>query len=390
MSKSLDKFIILLFYFSIIILFYYNGLSQSNTVQDEFQAPRFVLFLPFAVSALQILRIFLMGRLVLSPLAKSWVYIFIYYLLAFIIGSTQGTIHHNYNTIWFVICPPITWMYFSTVINKNNEVPVFLQKWSFWMFLVFSVISLYYIPRSIRDNGLFSSLNTGYYVIFSYPLVLLDNARWKKIIATVLLIIVVFLSLKRGGIVAVVLGFSLYFLLSSNKHFVRKLVIAGVAVLLLIYTLPIINEYTNGTLMVRYEFTQNQGDEDGRASMYPIVWKSVWDSSLVHILVGHGHNGVVNDNVLHGLSAHNDYLEFLYDYGVFGLVLLLVYQVRLFRITIRSHKTKEGFLSTIFALTCIVVLSMVSIVFSYYYFLLIIPFWCVIDNRLLGINNLSK
>ena len=258
------------------------------------------------------------------------------------------------------------------------------------MFLVFSVISLYFIPRSIRDNGLFSSLNTGYYVIFSYPLVLLDNARWKKIIATVLLIIVVFLSLKRGGIVAVVLGFSLYFLLSSNKHFVRKLVIAGVSVLLLIYTLPIINEYTNGTLLMRYEFTQNQGDEEGRASMYPIVWKSVWKSSPAQILVGHGHKGVVNDNVLLGLSAHNDYLEFLYDYGVFGLILLLVYQVKLFRITIRSHKIKEGFLSTIFALTSIVVLSMVSIVFSYYYFLLIIPFWCVINNRLIGINNLIK
>lgn len=258
------------------------------------------------------------------------------------------------------------------------------------MFLIFSVISLYFIPRSLRDNGLFSSLNTGYYVILSYPLVMLDNARWKKIVATVLLIIIVFLSLKRGGIVAIVLGYSLYFLLSSNKHLVRKLVVAGVSVTLLIYALPKINEYTNGTLMVRYEFTQNQGDEEGRTSMYPIVWRSVWDSSPAEILVGHGHNGVVNDNVLQGLSAHNDYLEFLYDYGVFGLILLLVYQVRLFRITIRSHKTKECFLSTILALTSIVVLSMVSIIFSYYYFLLIIPFWCVINNRLKRINNLKK
>ena len=390
MSKSLDKFIIVLFYFSIIILFYYSGLSQSNTVQAEFQAPMLVLLLPFMVSALQILRIFSMGKPFLSPLAKSWIYIFVYYLFAFIIGAAHGTTHYNYNTIWLVVCPPITWMYFSTVINKNNEVLTFLQKWSFWIFLIFSVISLYFIPRSVRDTGLFSSLNTGYYVILSYPLVMLDNARWKKIVATVFLIIIVFLSLKRGGIVAVVLGYSLYFLLSSNKHLVRKLVVAGVAVLLLIYALPIINEYTNGTLMVRYEFTQNQGDEEGRASMYPIVWRSVWDSSPAEILVGHGHNGVVNDNVLQGFSTHNDYLEFLYDYGVFGLILLLVYQVRLFRITIRTHKTKEGFLSTIFALTSLVVLSMVSILFSYYYFLLIIPYWCVINNRLTRINNLTK
>lgn len=390
MSKSLDKFIILLFYFSIIILFYYNGLSQSNIVQAEFQAPMLVLLLPFLVSALQILRIFSMGKPFLSPLAKSWIYIFVYYSFAFIIGAAQGTTHYNYNTIWLIVCPPITWMYFSTVINKNNEVLTFLQKWSFWIFLIFSVISLYFIPRSVRDIGLFSSLNTGYYVLLSYPLVMLGNARWKKIVATVLLIIIVFLSLKRGGIVAVVLGYSLYFLLSSNKHLVRKLVVAGVSVTLLIYALPKINEYTNGTLMVRYEFTQNQGDEEGRASMYPIVWRSVWDSSPAEILVGHGHNGVVNDNVLQGLSAHNDYLEFLYDYGVFGLILLLVYQFRLFRITIRSHKTKECFLSTIFALTSIVVLSMVSIIFSYYYFLLIIPFWCVINNRLIRINDLTK
>lgn len=382
MNKSLDKLIILLFYISIILLFYYNGLSQSNSEHGEFQTPMFVLLLPYVVSVLQVLRVLSMGKPVLSPLARSWVYIFVYYLFSFIMGASQGSSHYNYNTIWFVVCPPITWIYFSTVISKNNDVPAFLQKWSFWMFLIFSVISLYFIPRSVRDSGLFSSLNTGYYVILSYPLVMLDNARWKKIVATVLLIIIVFLSLKRGGIVAVALSFPIYFILSSNKHLVKKLFFAGISVLLLIYAIPKINEYTNGTLMVRYEFTLNQGDEEGRASMYPIVWKSVCDSSPLQIMVGHGHNGVVNDNLLQGISAHNDYLEFLYDYGIFGLALLLVYQVRLFRITIRSHQSKEGFLPTIFALTSIIVLSMVSIIYSYYYFLLIIPFWCLMHNRL--------
>lgn len=137
---------------------------------------------------------------------------------------------------------------------------------------------------------------------------------------------------------------------------------------------------SNGTLQVRYEFTQNEGDEEGgRASMYPMIWEAITQSDMTEIAIGHGHNAIVSNDILYGLSAHNDYLEFLYDYGAIGLLLLLLYQWELIKITYRTYKYNRDFLSTIFALSSIIVLSMVSVVYAFYYFLVIIPFWCVIN-----------
>lgn len=386
-KQIIDKVIILLFYISIIIFFYYSALSQSG-LQGEHQAPMFALLFPFGISLLQVLRVLFIGGNGTNPIAKSWISIFIYYLFAFLVSSPQGASGYSYNTVWFVVCPPVAWFYFSNVISNNRNVQRFLQKWSFWLFLLLSIMSLYFIPRSVRDNGLFSSLNTGYYILFAYPMVLFDSGRIKKIIATLLLVLVIFLSLKRGGIVAIGLGYALYFIFSSKTHFVRNVVVAGLSIILLLgYVIPKINEYTNGTLMARYEFTQDQGDAEGRTSMYPLVWKTVAESSTSQMIVGHGHNGVVNDNVLQGLSAHNDYLEFLYDYGIVGLILYIIYQVKLFKITKLSHRLKKDFLPAIFTLTSVIVLSLVSILYSYYYSLLIIPFWCVLYERLKDTNQ---
>ena len=107
-SKSIDIIILALFYFSIIISFYYNGLSQSNEF-DGTKVPLSVLLLPFGVGALQIFRIISLYKVVrLDIISKSWVYIFLYYVFAFFWGWVLGVTTYKYNTIWFIIIPPIT------------------------------------------------------------------------------------------------------------------------------------------------------------------------------------------------------------------------------------------------------------------------------------------
>ena len=379
--KSIDIVIIILFYFSIIIGFYFNGLSQSNDY-DGTMAPLFVLLLPFGVVVLQLIRLLSLKDVVkLDLLSKSWVYIFCYYIFAFLWGAVIGVTSYHYNTIWFIVIPPITWVYFSSIVKINVSVSEILINWSFWIMILLSTISLYFIPRSINQFGYFASLNTGYYVLLSYPMVMLNKSKIKKIIATILTIFVVVLSMKRGGVLAVFLSIALYVLVSAKTSVFRKVLVVIIVVLFLVYMLPIIDNLTGGTLQRRIEFTQNLGDEEGRYSMYPIVWHAVWESSFVEVLLGHGHNAIIQNDILHGLSAHNDYLEFLYDYGIVGFYLLLVYQWRLIKLTWKTRKDKTESLSTIFALVSIIVLSMVSVVYAYHYFLLVIPFWCLIINN---------
>lgn len=387
--RSLDRVIIILFYFSIVIGMYYNGLSQSFG-QERTITPRFFLILPFVIAFLQLVRIITMsGRVKLDSLGRSWVYIIIYYIFAFLLSRVYGISQFKYNVYWFVVCPPLSWIYFSVLLGDGKNIVNYLLKWAFGFFVIVSGITIYFIPRSIDYSGHFASLNNGYYVLFAYPMVMLVDNKMKKTIATILMVLLLLFSLKRGGIIAVGLSFSLYILFSSKAKIIVKIIITAIFVGILLFLLPRIDKITNGTLMARYEFTQNEGDENGRKSMYPLVWESVRQSSSMEIVFGHGHNAVVSNNVLQGLSAHNDYLEFLYDYGIIGFFLLLIFHFKLFSITIRAWKTKTGFLGSIVASTSIVVLSMVSIVYAYQYFLLIIPFFCVI-NRIIKSNIQSK
>lgn len=378
--NGIDIIIIFLFYLSIIVGFYYNGLSQSDG-HEIFVAPLIVLLLPFGVAMLQIVRILtLFGRVKLTSLSQTWIYIFIYYLFASLWGLVTGCGSFDYNTVWFIICPPISWCYFDLVINRDVTIRNTLIHWSFGVFIAFALIFLYFIPRSINTMGFFASLNTGYYVLMAYPLVMMDRSRIKKIIASVLMVVIILLSMKRGGILCVALSFAIYVLLATQTNIIKKTVVVAISIGILYYIIPIVNEYSNGTLQARYEFTQNEGDEEGRASMYPTVWNAVWISDLPEIVFGHGHNAVVNKNIVQGLSAHNDYLEFLYDYGLVGLFLLLLYQKDLFYITRKAYKQKTNFYPAIFAFTTIIVLSCVSVVYALHYFLVAIPFWCVING----------
>lgn len=383
--SAIDKFIILLFYLSIIIGFYFNCLSQSSLTGLDGMAPIPVLLFPFAVSGLQIVRLGLfMGKCKLETLGRSWLYIFVYYILAFVIGIAVNQTY-KYSVYWTMVIPPIAWFYFSIICQKSPYIRDFLIEWGFLFFIAFSVIAAYFIPRSILFSGFFASLNTGYYVLLSYPLAMLSKSKIKKIVCSVIMIVIVLLSMKRGGILAAIVGFVLYILLSKKNGrfgFFSKMILAVVLVGGLFYAVPVINDISGGTLEHRIEFTLEQGDEEGRASMYPKVWRAAINSPIINIIFGHGHEAVVRDKVVEGLSAHNDYLEFFYDFGIIGLILLLSFHIKLIKMTISMRRFNMEFLPMVFTLSSILVLSLVSIVYSYQYFLLVIPFLCLMSNEL--------
>lgn len=379
-DKSFDLIIVILFYISITTTLYFSSLSQSMGGEGT-SVPMYILLFPFGVSFLQLFRVFmLLGRSKMGPLAKSWLRIFIYYAIALVYGLATNQNVNNYYVMWFIICPTSAWFYYSAVVIINPSLKETLIKISFWALVVFVGISLYFIPRSVRSNGLFSSLNTSYYALLAYPMVMMNTSKVKRVLATLLMVIVVLLSMKRGGIVSIALAFVIYLLFATNLGVFKKVMVVAVSIGALFYLIPKVDEMTNGTLTTRYEFSQGGGDEEGRATMYKVVWNAFGSSGLMEQIFGHGLNAVVNNKVLSGDAAHNDYLEFIYDYGIIGLILLLLYQWQLLLITYRSLKGKRYFLSTILAFTSTIVLSMVSIVYAFYYFLIIIPFWCVVNQ----------
>ena len=58
----------------------------------------------------------------------------------------------------------------------------------------------------------------------------------------------------------------------------------------------------------------------GRLEVWEITSSMIVDQDIIKLFVGNGYNTVLRDSRLQ-LSAHNDFLEVAYDYGLIGLFL---------------------------------------------------------------------
>ena len=81
--------------------------------------------------------------------------------------------------------------------------------------------------------------------------------------------------------------------------------------------------------------------------------------------MGHGYNAVLVDSPIH-LSAHNDFLEILYDYGLVGLSLYLVFVLSFLKVSLRAFRKNADIAPVLcFQFSNFFILSNISHVFIY-------------------------
>ena len=99
----------------------------------------------------------------------------------------------------------------------------------------------------------------------------------------------------------------------------------------------------SGSVDVVIDRIENNNDAGGRGrlTIYTTVVNMIVQSSPLNILFGHGWNQVIVDNPI-GLSAHNDFLECIYDFGIIGLFLFLAYVFNMIKYTFHLLKEKSS------------------------------------------------
>ena len=115
------------------------------------------------------------------------------------------------------------------------------------------------------------------------------------------------------------------------------------------------------------------------------------NSDLLHWVVGAGYNSVLlskicTDGVLGGnVSAHNDFLEVLYDYGIVGLAIYISFFINIIRKAIKMKKDKYKYaVSFIASILMVISISLTSHLVIYLnYYAVIFVFWalCLADYR---------
>lgn len=276
-------------------------------------------------------------------------------------------------------CPLLFLLFFVSIRQKPER----FHKTNIIFFLLLAfTVPLFILVLNFQNRlsvSTFSLLNDVYFLLLLLPWVLLyPKIQWKSI-GILVIIIAVLLSMKRTALLSLVVALVIYFLLERIR--VRRLidgrflfgVFAFAAIMLPLYSY--IDTQTDSYLLSRIS-SSSDDKGSGRVDIYNEVIKLQNESNISSWVIGHGHNRVVK-STSEFVSAHNDWLEVLFDYGLVGLVLYSCFHLLLLRKILRLLKLRSYYgppMAASYALFFLISLSSHLVIYSSY-FSYLMAFW---------------
>lgn len=224
-------------------------------------------------------------------------------------------------------------------------------------------------------------LGTSYYVLFLLPTLLLTPYKWLRYMGLFITGLVLFSSFKRGGVIAFVLGIIAYLFVKEilvERKFTRLLVF--LIALIALFIILIFVDNAMGNIISERILNIREDGGSGRDQVWPTTWNMIKASDVQQLLFGHGYLAVLRDSPLK-LSAHNDFLEVLYNYGIVAFVPYVLLHIRLIQQVFASIRAKHGYAPILaFTYTIFLSLSMISIIILYPLMTLIAITWGMTQN----------
>ena len=260
---------------------------------------------------------------------------------------------------------------------------------NFFVPLIFIItVVIYYLIRintvynieSLYDSKFVD--NSVFYLVLLLPLVSLLPLKLKYICFIVSIIAVAF-SFKRSAMIAsgLMIGICVYIdCLNLLKNKLLKILLPIFILAIISYYVIYLNDIFEGELFVRFEQLSDDGGS-GRMDIFSKVLLIIEHRTFDKNIIGEGCDAVIK---YIGYSAHNDFLEMFFDYGIFGLIIYLLFFVRMVSSTIKSRKLGNNFFqANIASIIVFIVMSMVSHLWLYpTYFAYIIALWAITNAKL--------
>lgn len=286
------------------------------------QILRMMLLCTMAVSLLSNLNDFI--KILYNKVSFALLILIVYLSLHMIISYKSFS---DLNALVKVLYGPIGFCFFYK-LSYNGA---YTEKDNRNVFLILSVLICIFIFSfmatriTLKSTGLIGLAdNRGYALLACLPslLLFLNSKKILFFISVPVCIIGVIAATKRGAIISLLLmlfWIILYLFKDENissiqkKRMTMSMFIAGILLL------SFFESY------VDIAFDRVLSLSDDRGSGRDIIYKMYWDgwlnqSSIIEMIFGHGLYAGVK-NFKYALVAHSDWLEMLYCYGIFGIVL---------------------------------------------------------------------
>lgn len=266
-----------------------------------------------------------------------------------------------------ILSPLLFFLFSATIAYKSDELRDFF---STWIFIAMLIISYFFLLnwRFVNAGGEYH-MGTAYWILFLLPVLLYAPHKWLRYVGLALVGAILFASFKRGGILAFGCGLFAYLfvkeVLIGRK--ISKMMYFIIALTALALMFLVVDNAMGNVFSERFLNIKNDGGSN-RDQVWATTWQMIQQSDFENLLFGHGYNSVLTDSPL-GLSAHNDFLECIYDFGLFGSLFYLMLHISLIRQIVRNIRLRNSEAAIMaFIYTFFLVLSLISHVLIYPWF----------------------
>lgn len=372
----LSKRLIIRLYFLCAILAFGIGVSDFMYTQENIMA-----ILYSGITGIGVLFATMVWSLMLlppptfrfkaPPLGITVFMLFILYTLVVIVLMPKG----DMSTVLRIIRMSMHVLFALVMVGtyrwySSNELSLWEKR---CLVVVFAMLAVTYMRVMLLciSNLQIEHLGISYYMLFALPLVLMVK-QWKwKVLFIVIAFAIILSSMKRGGAAALVIGLIVYFMVylkirSYNIIKAFTFLVVALAVLAAAF-LFFGSQEVEGEQMTLVERFENVGQDGGsnRDRVYSKTIDLIASQEGVEWIVGNGYNAVLVDSPIH-YSAHNDYLEILYDYGIIGLLMYIFFTLSFFRLALRLFLKKDEFAPIVcFQFSNFILMGNVSHIFIY-------------------------
>lgn len=391
MNKAIAKTVFVLYVFWSILTLQqavemYSGEQNSGTLGYA------TVLLLLTIEALSITVILLNIWKLLTSKLNAIVLLWMIYIIFNSLINSENLFLDLRETLWW----PLTYfLFYFIAYNDKNDYYINLLVQYFPFFFI--VLSLQY--ASIRLSSLnlssliaqaFLSVNHVFFVVLLLPFTFLIKKKSLKYFILFTGLLATLFSFKRSAMafVAPILVMTVYydFLKNSKNGIIKGFFITAVFLFSFFLIFNYIDKKTGGHITNRIELAKVDGGS-GRTGTYKKVWEVFKQKSFEHKLVGSGHDAVRNEAIAiveNVVSAHNDFLEVLYDYGIIGIVLYLFFIARILQRTFSlRHVNSEYYYAHLAALIIFIVMSMVSHLILYpTYFAYLVIIWAIAEGQM--------
>lgn len=248
--------------------------------------------------------------------------------------------------------------------NKFNH---FIKLLIIFVIIPLSLLTyIYYFKNDIL--GIIGNKLIGNDAIFSiavyFPFIFaIKKQRLLKIILLISFLTISFLSYKRSIIIAVVLSFIVYIVLSIDKKVIFKYLWKWYSVLFIVclgFLFRFLDNLIGQTILNRFNrIGTDRGS--GRLDIYNKLFNELYYSNQTNILFGHGYQSTKQQI---GMLAHNDFIQILFDFGLIGSLLYSLFIFAFLYMIFKKYKNKKAYrneyASYVAAIVFLITMSMMN------------------------------